>query len=293
MKPSRSAIRASARQRRKTLAEDQARKMKLRARLAIAASALLLAGFIFVPKIIEPRAVNALTGCPLDNRAPEYHTIVLIDATDRLPASEIAYARSLIGTEYRWLPRYGKLTVRTITADSDDAQEITICGMPESSTSAGTLDNDKIVKARFDKIAGARFTYLYGQLADAPLQQASPLLEAVSGLAERDDFHPGVDHRRLVILSDFAQHSVLASHYRGRTALSEGARSQLATDLNGVEARLHYVRRRTLAVIQDEAHREFWLDYFRNAGARPALGHNLLIGENPDRDTWTYSPSEA
>lgn len=263
--------------------------------------AILLAGsvaFLIVAAaavviIFKPPPVNPETGCPVRDGAPPAHTILLIDETDSFTPAELRYARDLIRTEYAWLPPGGRLTVRNILADPDEDQEVTICRMRDASSALGIMVNPEALQRTFERLAGAQLESLIDGLATAEPQSSSPILEAASAVMDRPDFGRGIANRRLVIESDFLQHSDLATQYgRGAPSLSEEAQDRLWRDMHGVHVRLHYIPRRSQANIQGRRHQAFWTDWFESMSADDvALGHDLLIGEEPDRPIVVSNPS--
>lgn len=248
----------------------------------------ILAALIFV----KPADINPLTGCPRGDAAPKAHTVILIDETDRLSRSELKFTSDLVMTEYRWLPLGGELTVRSILADPAEGEDITICRIADSSSTGGLIDNERAIRERFERIAGSRLDALFESLATAPIQTKSPIMETMTEVFDRSDFAPNVPLRRFVVISDFVQHSSLFSMYSGqwRRALPKSVSEELTRDLSGIDVRLQYVRRSSLARLQGAKHREFWRRYIEDQGAKSvAVDHGLLIGESPDRPTWLYS----
>lgn len=235
----------------------------------------------------HPSDIDKATGCPAGNRAPVAHTIILVDETDQLSPDQLRDAKSLIQTEYMWLPIGGRLTVRSIVADPGAATDIAVvCRIDDGSHANIATQNAHQMKWAFERTVGSKLDALYASLANAPVQDASPIMESASATMDRPDFGPNVISRRLIILSDFAQHSGLVSQYGHGLDLSHQARAQLRRDMDGVDVRLHYIPRPKLANLQGEAHEAFWTGYFRDMGAHVALGTNLLIGEDPSKDTW-------
>lgn len=229
------------------------------------------------------------TGCLLDHKAPEAHTILLVDETDQLSRDELTYAKALILNEYYWLPIGGRLTVRNVVADPDLAEDIVVCRMDDGSQVLGIGRNPKMVRKNFEKVAGARLEELYTALRTAPIQKYSPLLEYISAAMDRANFGANIENRRLVLLSDMAQHSELFSQYGRGARLKPGSDviDELRRDMDGVHVRIHYIPRRKLASIQGESHRRFWINHLQAMGADVALGHGLLIGEDANRETWS------
>jgi hypothetical protein len=230
--------------------------------------------------------IDEMTGCPIGARAPQAHTIILVDETDSLSNDELKYTRSLIRTEYFWLPIGGRLTVRSIVADPEQAGDIVVCRISDGSDVLGINTNPKRLERDFQRIAGAKLEQLYEMLAHASPQEASPILENVAQTMDRPDFGYSVESRRLVVISDFAQHSALASDYSPRRRLDANSQAQLQRDMSDVAVRLHYIARRKLPAVQGSGHKAFWTRYFKDMGANVALGHDLLIGEDRDKETW-------
>lgn len=251
----------------------------------------VMAVVITAAMVFKPTPVNALTGCPKNQNAPGAHTVIIIDETDRLPANELAFVRDLVMTEYMWLPQGGRLTVKTLLADPDKGESIVVCRIAATSKTGGLLDNERLIRRRFDKIAGSRLAILFDELAVAPEQAASPIMEAVAMAFDRTDFLPNVPVRRLVVVSDFAQHSEEYSMYgRGSLAVPDTLEDTFSRDMSGVDVRLQYIRRPDLRGLQREPHREFWTSYFGDQEPKSLnLGHGLLIGEDPHRQTYQYA----
>lgn len=256
----------------------------------IAGSALVCAalGFAAARPTVQIDPVN---GCPVGNRTPQAHTIILVDETDRLSPDDLHYLRSVIKTEYLWLPKHGRLTIRNIVADPEKAEDTVICRISDGSDIKGVLVNKRKVQQDFDRTAGARLKALSAELASAPQEPYSPILEFIGRVMERADFGANVKARRLVVVSDFAQHSPLVSHYeRFRSDLPDYVEDQLHHDMSGVEVRLHYISRAKLRM-QGERHKAFWTGHLETMGAHAVLGRSLVIGETPDKETWIDAPA--
>ncbi len=241
--------------------------------------------------VIEHVEVDEITGCPSNGRMPEAHTIILVDETDALNPDTIEYAKNVIYNEYRWLPIGGRMTVRNVISNPDLAEDIVFCRIEDGSNANGIIDNPRMIQQRFDEIAGERLQQLYEALSVAPEQEQSPIAEFVSIAMDRTNFGRNVADRRLILLSDMAQHSDIASQYGAAPLLDPDAPAldHLEREMAGVHLRIHYLRRPELARLQTDAHRAFWTGYFANMGADDiALGRGLLLGEPDNRETWSY-----
>lgn len=216
------------------------------------------------------------------------HTVILVDETDELPRDELVFTKALILNEYYWLPEGGRLTVRNITADPDTAEDIVVCRMNDGSGELGITKNPKKLHQDFERIAGKRLDELFTDLRTATPQKKSPILEFIAAALDRPNFSANIKSRRIVILSDMAQYSSVLNQYgrRKKPRFDAPGLAELKRDMNGVSVRIQYVRRPKLAFLQTEEHRRFWTNYFKHQGADVALGHSLLLGEEPTRETW-------
>ena len=237
--------------------------------------------------VIHPAPIDPKTGCLVGHTAPPASTFVLVDETDSFSRDELAFAKTLIMTEYSWLPKGGRLTVRNIVGDPDQAEDIVVCRMDDGSNALGLVDNKRKIHQDFERIAGTRLDELFTALRTATPQKYSPILESISAVFDKASFSANIKQRRLVILSDMAQHSPLFSQYRHHAAAPKpDIASAYRKDMAGVAVRIQYIRRPTLAHIQTDAHRNFWIGYLKGMGADVALGHNVLLGEGPGREVW-------
>lgn len=281
------------------------RKEKNRAKLfqalaVIGAISAVAIGLVIVGHVLTPPPTDPDTGCPIGDPVPIAHTIILIDETDQLSPSELDYARSLVRTEYAWLPVGGRLTVRNITADPYASHDVSICRMRDGKSGNGLTVTPEFLQQQFDKVAGAQIERLLADLAHAKPQDASPILETVSEARRRPDFGKEVIDRRLIIHSDLAQHSDDFSQYGARKVDLPSALGLFGADFSGVKVRLHYIRRRALANMQrSAAHSRFWTNYFERQGASDVvIGHDLNMEKDRSLPTIIYrapqrSPGEA
>ena len=223
-------------------------------------------------------ALDEATGCGRGSITPPAHTVVLIDQTDRLSRTQINYVKVLIQSEYQRLSPQAKLTVRSISSDPDrDVREFARCRVRRGTEVSGVTDNPDMIEDAFKRIVGDALNKYLNDLQSAPTAEASPIIETVAAVADSADFGRNVAERRLVIVSDMAQHSPALNQYAdpGTYSVSPEARRVFGRELEGVDVRVHYVIRPSLARLQTESHRDFWRDWFRSEGADVRLGWGL------------------
>ena len=231
--------------------------------------------------------LEAATGCPRGQLVPDVHTVVLVDQTDALSPRQIDYARSLILLEYQRLPVGARLTVRPIDADPDStARDFSRCRVRRGEEVAGVATNPDLIEAEFRRSVGDALNTYLEDLETAGTAEASPILETVDTVAQSRDFGPNVEDRRLVLLSDMAQHSERVDQYAapGAYPLDATARDLLPRNFRGVDVRVHYLERPSLARLQGPAHERFWRVWFTAAGADVQLGWGLQLAEDAAND---------
>ena len=230
-------------------------------------------------------ALDEQTGCGRADLTPPAHTVVLIDQTDRLTRTQINYVKLLIQSEYQRLSPQAKLTVRTISSDPDrGVREFARCRVRRGTEVSGVTDNPDMIEDAFKRIVGNALNGYLNDLENAPTAEASPIVETVAAVADAADFGRNVPERRLVIVSDMAQHSPALNQYAepGVYRVGPEVRQVFGRELEGVDVRIHYVIRPTLARLQTRSHREFWTDWFRSEGADVRLGWGLDMVDPPE-----------
>ena len=223
-------------------------------------------------------ALDEQTGCGRGDITPPAHTVVLIDQTDRLTRTQINYVKVLIQSEYQRLSPQAKLTVRSISSDPDrDVREFARCRVRRGTEVSGVTNNPDMIEDAFKRIVGNALNQYLNDLEKAQTAEASTLVETVASVADSADFGRNVRERRLVIVSDMAQHSPALNQYAepGVYRITPEVRQVFGRELEGVDVRVHYVIRPALARLQTQSHRQFWTDWFRSEGADVRLGWGL------------------
>jgi hypothetical protein len=269
------------RKRRLRPGEVRQRAETRRAVIILAVAVLALVGVGFALYLSRSPQLDVATGCPVGQRTPPEHTVVLIDQTDPLTQRQIDYAKSVILAEYDRLKPEGKLTISSIRADvGQDDHDFSRCRVRRGTDVSEVTANPEMIEAQFRHTVGDALNDYINSLRHAPTAPRSPIIETVDAALDAPDFGPTVKVRRLSIISDMAQNSTALSEYRGPGSglePSDAARDDLSRDMHGVAVRIHYVRRPALAAIQTPAQRAFWIDWFKRQGADVTLGWGLQL----------------
>jgi hypothetical protein len=269
------------RKRRLRPGEVRRRAETRRAAIILVAAVLAIVAVGVALYLSRTPQLDAATGCPVGQRVPPEHTVVLIDQTDPLTARQIDYAKSVILAEYDRLKPEGKLTIGSIRADlGQDDHDFSRCRVRRGADVSPITSNPDMIEAQFRHTVGDALNDYLNSLRHAPTAPKSPIVETVDAALDAPDFGPTVKARRLAIISDMAQNSSEISEYKGTGSgldPSPAVRDELSRDMHGVAVRIHYVRRPALAAIQTPTQRAFWTDWFKRQGADVKLGWGLQL----------------
>ncbi len=271
------------RKRRLRPGEVRRRAETRRAAIILAAAVLAIVGVGVALYLSRTPKLDLATGCPVDQRIPPEHTVVLIDQTDPLTPRQIDYAKSVILAEYDRLRPEGKLTIGSIRAEvGEDDHDFSRCRVRRGADVSDVTANPEMIEAEFRKTVGDALNDYLNGLRHVPTAPRSPIIETVDTALDAADFGSTVKERRLAIISDMAQNSSALSEYKGPGSgldPSPAVRDELSRDMHGLDVRIHYVRRPALATIQTPAQRAFWIDWFKHQGADVKLGWGLQLVE--------------
>ncbi|MCB9960560.1 MAG: hypothetical protein H6846_00340 [Hyphomonas sp.] len=239
-------------------------------RSMIAAMLTGVFGLFALVAFSQPPAVTPENSCRLDRKDPA-HTILLIDQSDPFNPNDLDWVRELVNEEARALPKYGKLTVMTPNAADPYNPKVLYDACSPGSASAANpiMQNPKMIEQAWQK-------KFYQPLADTvehalldTVQPSSPLSEAIYSIADRPDFQPQQDGRRVVLVSDLMQHSDSFSFYKVGADYDAYLESKLAEtkpNLHGVDVVARVVPRQIYDLPLAEV-KGFWRAYFTDAGA--------------------------
>jgi hypothetical protein len=241
--------------------------------------ALILLSVIFVGTVLgfnlfhRAPAVDKDTLCRKDVPL-EYHTVLIIDATDPFTHDQAARLRASVADERAALPKFGKITLLFISPKAPFEPEtiISLCN-PGSGTDADPLlSNPTQIEEFWQRKFANPIDTAVNRLLVLPSAPRSPILETITAASWRYDFDARVPYRHLRIISDLLQHEPGGySHYQSgdpwprfiRTALAK----KVEADLTGVTVRIDYLRRPQAIQYQNETHRKFWERWLKERGA--------------------------
>ena len=243
--------------------------------LALIAGTLAVLGAIGASAaLMRTPAYDAETLC-LNDRPPPAHTLVLVDATDRLDVRHQRRLKSIVQQEAARLPRWGRLTLLTLRPDAENAPRALFSGCtPGDRTTANPLwENVRKLetqkRTRFDEPIDAALTGARGGRS----AEGSPIVEGLYAAAAEPEFVATPQGRRLVLVSDLLQFapgrfSLYAPDQSWALYRSSPGALRTPPDLTAVDVRVVVLERRDKGERQTAAQRDFWVPYFEAAGAK-------------------------
>lgn len=216
-------------------------------------------------------AHDAETLC-LTDAPPPVHTLILVDATDRLNARHQKRLKAIVLQEVARLPRWGRLTLMTLRPDAEREPRLLFSACtPGDRTDANPLWENvgALEKAREDffdaPLNDALASTKGGRSADG-----SPIVEGLYTAASDPDF--AGDKRRLVLVSDLLQYAPGRFSLYDATQTWEAYRASQGAlrtppDLSGIIVRVATLERPDRGDAQDNARLAFWAPYLEQADA--------------------------
>ena len=254
-------------------AEKEARKRRKDALgvMLIVVVLAALGGLGFAAMQLRTPPHDSETLCLVD-KPPPLHTLILVDATDRLNARHQKRLKAIAREEAARLPRWGRLTLLSLRPDAerDPRQLFSACTPGDRSNANPIWENVGALEQKraddFDEPLNAALSGAKGGRS----AEGSPIVEGLYAAASDPEF-AGV-RRRLVLVSDLLQYAP------GRFSLSDATQTwgtyrasqgalRSPPDLDGIAVRVVVLERADRGGEQDSARANFWTPYFDEAGA--------------------------
>lgn len=232
----------------------------------IAGVALVMASLVGGAFLMRPPPTNPETLCRTD--APiGAHTIILVDATDRLEPRHRRKLRAVVAQERAQLSQYDRLTIMRINVRRPQEPSILFSKclprLPEQTNPL--FENARQTQARWDAAFGEALDGALRSAGSSGGARASPIVAGLRAVAADPDFGPEVPRRRLVLVSDLLEHDP-----RGFSLYVSGAnysawRTSAASDppdLARVDLRIVPLDRPDQVALQTSARESFWPAFF-------------------------------
>ena len=240
----------------------------------IGAVMCVLAGLAAAAYLTRPPPTDAATLCRTDATITA-HTIVLVDATDKLEPRHRRKLRAVLDQERARLSQYERLTIMRLNVRRPQEPVVlfTKC-LPRPPEQINPLfENARRAQARWDESFADALDRALRSAQSGGGARASPILAGMRALGADPDFGGELPRRRLVLVSDLLEHDpqgfslyVSNADYSAWRAASPFG----PPDLSGVAVRVIPLDRPEHAEHQAFAVQHFWPDYFDASGAERA-----------------------
>lgn len=238
--------------------------------IALAATALIaLTGAAF---LFRPPPVDADTLCRTDVPLAA-HTLVLVDATDRLEPRHRRKLRAVVAQERARLRQYDRLTIMRVNVRRPHEPSILFSKcLPRPPEQTNPLfENARRTQAQWDEAFGQALERALRGAGAGGGARSSPLIAATRAAAADPDFGPEIAARRLVLVSDLLEHDPQGFSLYAENADFSAWRARSPSeppDLASVEVRLVPLDRPDHVEAQTRARNGFWPAFFDAAGAQ-------------------------
>ena len=240
---------------------------------AIAVCLGLVIGVAIVSqRLITAGHVDDKTLC--HSGGPLNATVILLDLTDPLSATQQARLKSILGNEVAGSSVDTMIAIGVVSEDPAKwGARFAKCKPATGEDANGLYENPTIIAERYTR----EFTFpiqntLHSMLTGESENQ-SPIMEALQSLiSETPDFSKAMGHRKIIIVSDMLQHSDNLSFYRGQGwdfFAKQNGSQRLAGNLSGVIVEVLRIPRTGGKTPSAEITEDFWARYFDRQGSRP------------------------
>jgi hypothetical protein len=248
--------------------EGRARRRKDLAGWAlIAISFIALAGGAAAYSQLRPPPTDSETLCRTDTPL-RAHTLILVDATDKLEPRHKKRLAAAIAQERARLSTYDRLTILSLRPDQPAEPRVlfSLCLPRDAATANPLFENPARLQAQWDDSIGKALAAAQRRAGAAAPAPVSPIVAAVRAAAADPDF-TGPMQRRFVLISDLLENDPAGfSIYRDVAADPAAALARPAA-LGGASVRVIPLDRREDAGRQDAARERLWAPFFDASGA--------------------------
>ncbi len=228
------------------------------------------AGGVYAVHTLKQQKFDPLTLCPLEG--PNAVTLILIDKTDPLTATEQARVRSLIAAEADAVQSGGRITVK-ILQQNEGASE-TVLGTAADLCNPGAegnplFENPRRVAAHYQSAFREPIEAALSSVKNAGPAAASPIARAIEKTIEAAPEGPG-QRLKLILVTDLMEHTPEASAYSGslsQEALRKAIAPSTRARLKGTQVRVLLLNRPRYAK-QQAAAIAIWRHFFQAVAER-------------------------
>ncbi len=207
---------------------------------------------------------------------PKSVTAVIIDTTDALNVVQRTDLMNEMESLIAAVPRLGALEMYAVgpVAEEPPQPVFSKCNPGRADEISELTGNPIMVERNWREGFREPLESVLKRILAPAGANSSPILESIQWVVINALTAPGRSKvpRRLVIVSDFLQHTVGLSHYRSAVDFTAFARTayfrRVRAPLEGIAIDMLVIRRTTGAGVQGRALIRFWTDYFDTQGAK-------------------------
>ena len=218
--------------------------------------------------------------CPL-HAPPSHVTVLIVDATDPLNRIQKSSVNNLLDKLVSEVPRYGAFAIYTVSTDEEHRSQLVIyrCNPGRKEDINPMFGNPERVEKKWKDQFRKSLNDEMKKSLESGTANSSPIMESIQWAVVKQ-FEPSertaIPHR-LVVISDFLQHTSEYSHYRIKPDFPTFENSKIyrkvRANLIGADVSLWLVRRNSK--VSNALLEQFWEAYFRAQGADEVHVKNL------------------
>ena len=253
--------------------------------MIIVAVALVSGGYFYIDQKEKRPVLSKEDFCPL-GEAPHHVTVLVVDASDPLNKVQKLSLNNLVDKLVKEeVPRYGAFVIYAVNTDESYRSKPVFyrCNPGYSEDDGNTIDkifeNPKKIKRQWREGFRVPLDKELNRNLESGSASSSPIMQSIQWAVVEQFQAPdraNVPHR-LVIVSDFLQHTKEYSHYRTKPDFSIFEDSNyyrhVRTNLLGVDVSLWFIRRESST--SSESLERFWESYFRVQGSNKVQINHL------------------
>lgn len=226
----------------------------------------VLGGLAAAAFVMRPPPTDAQSLCRT-NQPIAAHTIILVDATDRLEPRHRRKLRAVLLQERARLSQYDRLTVMRLNVRNPREPSVLFSKcLPRPPEQTNPLfENARMTQQHWDEDFQHALDTAMRSAASRGPAASSPILASLRAIAADPDFGIEIPHRRLVLVSDLLENEPNGFSLYAPTASFTAWRAHDPfgpPDLSGVHLRIAPLDRPDFAPQQANALNSFWPAYF-------------------------------
>ena len=234
--------------------------------LLILVAFLALGGLAAAATMLRPPPTDEATFCRTDVPLGA-HTLILVDATDRLDARHKKRLDAVITQERARLAPYDRLSILALRPATPQEPRIlfSLCLPPDGRMANPLFENPKLIQQRWDERIGKALESAERRAGGSGAARVSPIAASIRAAAADPDFAAPGPTRRFVLVSDMLENDPAGlSIYRNDDPAMMQTRNAA---LESVTVRVVMLDRPGDEARQDLMRAKFWAPYFAASGA--------------------------